>query len=270
MNVAVFTPTYRPGGLDVTVASLMRQNFNNFVWLVDDQIYDQRKEVWKMIEETVEFPVSVVSSQVAKGNKRSLCAAYNLAADYVSDSDSDFDLFISLQDYIWLPEDGIQRFVDDYTSIPTALLTGVTHISRDPYPNKVVSKNSGFTIFEVPYHDKPKRLSWEDVRVKEMYTTANPDSLFPVELGHWEANWAAVPVDIFKEGIRWDENYDKGIAYENMDFARECNRKLGTQVWLDNGNIAISLPHKDYFDGEREEIEEFSNRDYYEEKWKIL
>ncbi len=36
---------------------------------------------------------------------------------------------------------------------------------------------------------------------------------------------------------------------------------------MDKTNVAISLPHKDYFEGEREEIENFSNREYYEGKW---
>ena len=51
-----------------------------------------------------------------------------------------------------------------------------------------------------------------------------------------------------------------------LSFAQQAKLK-GFNVVLDKSNIAISLPHKDYFEGEREEIIEFSNRDYYESKW---
>jgi hypothetical protein len=173
-------------------------------------------------------------------------------------------MLVSLQDYIYLPKDALERFIDIDVDYGPNLFTGVTHISRDPFPNKIKNPEGSYTIFEEPYTDKPKRLSWEDVRVKEIYVVG--DDILPVETGHWEANWAAISTEVLEAGVRWDLNYDKGIAYENMDFAQEAAKK-GYSVILDKNNIAISLPHKDYFAGEREEIEEFSNRNYYEEKW---
>lgn len=262
MTVVVFSPTYRPGGLDILEASLMRQSYRDFVWLVSDQKFLERKDTWAEIIRRVDFPVMFVNRAVREGNKRNLAEMYNVAAEYVV-SDG-FTMLISLQDYIYLPEDGIQRFLNENVMFPDSLLTGVTHISRDPFPNKVVDPEGHYTIFAEPYTDKPKRMSWEDVRATELYVVGS--STLPVEQTHWEANWAAVPRKVLDAGVRWDEQYDKGIAYENMDFAMQAKEK-GFDVVLDKNNVAISLPHKDYFDGEREEIEEFSNRELFESKW---
>ena len=101
----------------------------------------------------------------------------------------------------------------------------------------------------------------------DMYVGFNEGDVIQAELAHWEANWAAIPVDILEAGARWDTEYDGGIAYENIDFARRANRDFGSNIYLDTGNVAISLPHKDYFEGEREEIEKYSNRELHDSTW---
>lgn len=241
----------------------MRQTFKDFIWIVSDQKFLNRYVTWGEIESRVDFPIFWINQGVEEGNKRNLCAVYNIAADYVVNEG--IDMLISLQDYIYLPEDGLQRFIDAEHEFGPNLYTGVTHISRDPFPNKVVKPEGSYTIFSEPYYDKPKHLSWTDVRVSDIYVGL--EDILEVETGHWEANWAAISRYILEQGVRWDENYDKGIAYENMDFAQQAKQKLNSKVILDKKNIAISLPHKDYFEGEREEIEKFSNRKYYEDKW---
>lgn len=263
MKLAIFTPTYRPGGLDILEASLMRQSFRDFVWVVSDQLFLERKETWGQVLRRVDFPVLFMNREVQPENKRNLAAMYNAAADYVIEDG--FSMLVSLQDYIYLPENGLQKFIDAHELFPESLLTGVTHISRDPFPNKIVDREGHYTIFAEPYTGRPKHYSWEDVRLTELYPHGN--DVLPVETGHWEANWAAVPTKVFEDGVRWDEEYDRGIAYENMDFAQQA-KGVGYNVVFDKTNIAISLPHKDYFDGEREEIVEFSNKEYYDNKWR--
>jgi hypothetical protein len=239
----------------------MRQTYKDFEVVVSDQRFLNRYPIWGEIESRVDFPISWVQRQVQDGNKRNLAAMYNVAAEHVVMNE--FDMLVSLQDYIWLPEDGLEKFVDVWQQYPQSLLTGITSISRDPYPNKIADLEGDYTIFKEPFKDKPNRIAWVDPRL-EMY--ANGPDVLPVDTRHWEANWAAVPARILERGVRWDEEYDKGIAYENMDFAQQA-KLLGYDVVLDKTNIAISLPHKDYFEGEKEEILEFSNRKLYESKW---
>lgn len=270
MKIVAFTPTYRFGGLDVISASIKRQEVKPDIWLICDELINKRQHVWKEIQDwipEVEL-IFIEPNQTLKNPHRNLVASYNSAADAFCDLDG--DLFISFQDYIWLPPDGIKSFVDVNKIFPEGLLTGVTHISADPFPNTVQYKDGYFSLWEKPYLDKPRRIHWYDARVESIYKGIfNDGDILIVEPNHWEANWSAVPGYILKNDVRWDIEYDKGVAYENMDFAKYCEKEFNTKTVMDTKNISISLPHKEYFDGEKEEIINFSNRKFFEEKWNI-
>jgi hypothetical protein len=210
-------------------------------------------------------PIYFINVEKKKNKKRNLAKSYNTAASFAINSNC--DLFVSLQDYIWLPEDGIERFVALFEAFPNDMYTGITHISSDPFPTGVSNIEGLYTIFDSPYYEKPKRIGWKDVRTKDIYIGYEEGAIVKVAPGHWEANWAAVPVSHFKNGLKWNEDYDYGIAYENCDFAQKASRFHGSDILLDTGNIAISLPHKKYFVGEEEEIINFSNRERYENDW---
>ncbi len=64
MKLAIFTPTYRPVGLDVLEASLMRQTFRDFVWIVSDQRVVQRKYTWPHMIRSVDFPHNFMSREI--------------------------------------------------------------------------------------------------------------------------------------------------------------------------------------------------------------
>jgi hypothetical protein len=259
-KIAVCVPTYRPGGIDIIGASLNRQTVKPDLVFIADTLH--RDKSWAL--ELIDFKkIWYINWIIKPENKRNLCASYNIAAR--QSLKEQCDLFISLQDYIYLPRNGIERFVKIHEANPNDLITGLTHISKDPEVDKIKDLEGSYTIFEQPFFDKPKEISWTDVR-SEMYNVENYDIL-NVPADHWEANWAATPVDKFRQGIFWDEDYDAGIAYENIKFARECVEKTNCRVLLDLRNEAISLPHKEYWPEEKEEILKYSNRWRYESEY---
>jgi hypothetical protein len=263
VNIAVFTPTMRPGGLDVLEGTLARQTVRPQMWIVCDE--RNRSQVLGDISDRVDVPlVEMIPPEKQTGNMRNLAAAYNEAAEIALEWG--MDVFVSLQDYIWAPPDGLERFAHVHSNVEQkALVTGLTSIAAEP--SVVHDLEGDYTIFAEPYFDKPTDIEWWDVREDQIYH--RPDSGNPVGRvmpDHWEANWASIDMRLIDEGIRWDESYDKGVAYENMDFARRADA-YGAYVLMDMDNHAISLPHKDYFEGEREAIERYSNRAYYESKW---
>jgi hypothetical protein len=268
VKTAVFTPTYRYGGLDVASASILRQSIKPDFWIVADEIFDQRQDTWEIIEQIVfDKGVSILfiePHQPVEDAYRNLVAAYNAAAEV--SSNLNIDLFISMQDYMWVPEQGIERFVELHKLAPNDLLTGITHISADPFASTIQNPTDGFSLWEESYLDKPKRIHWIDSRI-DLYSQYPEDQVIEIDTVHWEANWAAVPVSLFNKGLRWDAEYDKGIAYENMDLAARSRVEFGSRVLIDRQNVAISLPHKEYFEGEKEAIIEHSNRERFEKKW---
>lgn len=261
-KVALFLPTYRPGGLDVFEASVERQTIKPDVIIVSDD--RKRIDEWAHVAEYLEQQIHLVYPQKNLGDLRNLAAGYNEAAYFALTQGC--NLFISLQDYIWIPENGIERFIYCHHKWPDALLTGLTHISKDPYPSEIRDIDNPYSIFNSPFTDKPGEIDWIDVRKHGIYDFSNGE-IFEVQPEHWEANWAAVPTSMFERGIKWNREYDKGIAYENMDFAKQCKKETNCDILLDLKNEAISLPHKKYWPDEEKDIKKYSNRWLFESKW---
>lgn len=268
MKVAVFVPTFRPGGIDVTEASLLRQTHRDFILLVCDN--RERDWWWELVAERNSVKIGNIRPpkiNSENGEIRNLARAYNLAAETCLESGC--DLLVSLQDYIWLPSDGVERFVKLREILGSEIImTGLTSISLDPRADAVYDPEGAYTIFKEPYRQMPKEMKWHDVRKTEIYRNLLIDEaaeIISIAPDHWEANWAAVPKEVL-ERVKWDEVYDKGIAYENADFAMCCD-SLGVKTILDGKNHAISLPHFDYFAGQKEDIVTYSNRAFFDERW---
>lgn len=263
MKVAVFTPTRRPGGLDLTISCLARQTEKDFLWIVQDELLGARIGVYDKAYYNHHIEVEFLMVPKKSGYRRNLAAAYNAAAETALKEGVDY--LVSLQDYIWVPDNGIEMFLEVHEAVDRAIVTGLTSHSEKPTKEDIADIHGYYTIFKRPLVGKPEGISWEDVRAVDLYPEDDIKTLKCMP-EHWEANWASIDMSLIREGIRWDEDYDTGVAYENMDFAKQVVKAGGTCV-LDKRNHAISLPHKTYFAGEVEEIEEFSNREMFEQKW---
>jgi len=196
---------------------------------------------------------------------RNLAAAYNQAAQRAIEIGANY--LVSLQDYIWVPHDGLEMFLEVHDVVPKALVTGLTSHSEKPTKDDIANIKGAYTIFKEPLTSKPEGISWHDVREADLYPEENIKTI-KCKPDHWEANWASIDMEVIRDGLRWDEDYDIGVAYENMDFAFRAF-KAGATCVLDKRNHAISLPHRTYFEGEEEEIKEHSNRIMYEQKCMI-
>lgn len=271
METTVFVATNRLGGLDVLESSLSRQTYKDFKVFVIDSYYNFRKELWAEMSHRLGIFIEVHPDPApVKGDVRVLAKAYNLAREYCLFTRT--DLLISLQDYIWIPDNGVESFINLHKKYPHRLLTGLTSISSGPIIElredyyKHYEKYL-YTIFGRPFFDKPwEPVSWEDGRIG-IYPMIEDYEFGEILPQHWEANWAAIPVNVFKAGVKWDESYDQGIAYENQQFSCDAVSALQNNVLLDARNIALSLPHKKIFPGEEEMIVKYSNRDRHEAKY---
>jgi len=248
MNVAVFTPTKRAGGIDVIEASLERQTYKDFDYFVCDELERDFWWEWSFDKTGVEGTLTLLKPPFTR-YVRNLASAYNLMAEYATEGE--YDLLISLQDYLWLPPDGIERFVNNYGSNGDQYIyTGLTSISGDPSVSEVWDANAPYSIFNTPYRDEPLSVKWKDVRATTFYNSYFDDGKYIITINdpnHFEMNWAAIPVMLFHEGLKWDTDYDKGVACENNQFALDAITMYDCGIIIDSQNHAISLPHRDYF-----------------------
>lgn len=260
VEVVVMCPTNRPGGLDILFSSLKRQT-HPYMLCMADELMSERIHVYQehgMIDNTV-----FVDCEKQPGNVRALAQAYNNAADLAVDMK--FDLMISLQDFLWIPDNGIEMFVEDYASYENCLITGLVSLSEAPRDDAIANTCHPFSIFTEPLTERPEGISWHDVRGTDLYP--GEPMLRVCSAIHWEANWAAIPVSLLAKGARWDLKYDAGIAYENQDFAKTCEKEYGTTCILDKRNHGIGVPHRTIWPEEETQLERYNNKYIHKEKW---
>lgn len=271
-RVAIFTPTQRPG-IDVTHCSILRQETEaKLLWLVADELYEERREVFEGFASrdhaagVYEYDHFMVAR--ADGSVRNLAAAYNKGIEKARSWGA--DLFISLQDYIWVPRDGVQKFVDMWRFIELenndiGIYTGICSISEDPYDDQIGDINNMYSIFKNHYWQRPETLDWLDVRYRH-----DDGALYhrcpEIE---WETNFACIPYHaLYDERLKFDTEFDKAVAFENQDYAY-CASKAGYLPYIDMRNRVISLPHKRYFADEwaREKQLTEVNCERVKDKW---
>lgn len=259
-QVLVAVPTIHYGGLDMLFSSLKRQTYPHTLCMADE-LANQRIHIYEeheMLDNTI-----FVECEKQPGNVRALAQAYNNSADLAVTMG--FDLMISLQDFIWIPDNGIEMFVEDHLNYENCLITGLVSLSEAPTDDAIVNPYGLFSIFAEPLTERPSGISWDDVRNIDLYP--GDEEIISCAPEHWEANWAAIPVELLKQGARWDLNYDEGIAYENVDFAKTCEREFGASCILDKRNHAMGIPHREIWPEEKKQLERYTNRFVHEAKW---
>jgi len=262
-KIVVFTPTYRPG-IETTFSCLMAQDTQpcSMTWFLADELRDEREEHVRRMYNDAWFDIVHAKVPTRDGCGSNLASTHKAAFKFARGCDA--DILILLQDYIWVPVDGVQKFVDFHKDHSYAISTGLCHHAEEPTLDHVEDPNDPFCIFRNTTDGKePRGISWKDVREKgekEPYITT------PM---HWEANWAAVGRGVLHdEELDYDEMYDAGIAHENQDYAMRVLEK-GYGVWQLEDNIAKSYPHRLYWDDDgarRDELGDI-NRKIHDEKW---
>lgn len=256
--IAVFTPTLRCG-IDVNREGLIRQDRLDLLWIVGDDLYTQRD-----IPSTPELPAvhfDTGMNKRAHNTASSLASAYRVGMDIARDHGA--DLFVSMQDYLWIPDDGISRFEEMALAHPSSLLTGLSSLSSDPPVETVRDATDLYTIFYQPFDGtKPTDIRWPDCRLEiwEPNIQARCDAVW------WESNWAAIPRNVLHDRrLNFDTAYDRGTAYENQDYAMRA-QALGYDVWIDTANHSIGLPHELYFPEDAERLRAINNRVWHEDR----
>lgn len=151
MKISVLTMTCRPNGLEAVRNSLLKQTFTDFEWLVD-------------INWTGKVDFNKASNRLLKRSQG--------------------ELIVFVQDYVELPEDGLQQFWDAHKEKPIYYTAPVTH-----------------------YDEEGEKSDW---RLKTSGT---------IEYQGWEIDCGSAPRDLLFETGGFDEDMDKYWGYDNVSVA---------------------------------------------------
>jgi len=224
--VSILTVTNRMGGIDILKNNLRRQTLSDFEVVLVDEHYDKRKdEVAKYLQG---FHVKHIKPRPpAKGDAWNLNKAYNDGFDACEG-----DIIVSLQDYIWMPPQGLERFL----RFPS-LVSGVGHKAK--YPDTAYDLEGKITIFEKEFNGKPEGIAEYDERI-------DGPQIEEVNFSFFELNYAAIPRKIIKEIGGMDEEADKYYSGDNVQLGFRC-AKNGHSIFLDRGNECIGFYHQQWF-----------------------
>ncbi len=232
-KISVMYLTNRYGGIDILWADMKRQTKQDFELVIVDGLWKERE---KEVKEYINDPRLVYIRQ----NDKPEGAHTNLAhADNQGFKACTGELIVCLQDYIWIPPEGLEKFYFHHKRLEgKALIGGVGHQYSKPTAQDIVDPKGKITIFGTPYTKRPEVVTYVDPHMRTEFGTFY--ECYPAD---WEMNWACIPNAIIKELGGMDEQYDfEGFAYDNANIAMRANM-LGYKVYLDQTNECMGFDH---------------------------
>lgn len=207
-RISVITPTVRPEGLKIVEAALRKQTFTDFEWLIG------AKEACPIVD--TPFETRWIADDF-EGGFWTLNRIYNRLF-----KEAKGELVVSLQDWIYIPSDGLQKFWDAYAEHPDALISGV----GDQYQ-------------EWDGKRKPTVKIWADPRKTTKYGT-----FYECFYNDCEWNWAAIPKAIFNAVGGMDEKLDfLGFGGDQLQTCDRISDMRFYKFFLDQDNESYTVRH---------------------------
>jgi hypothetical protein len=171
-------------------------------------------------------------------------SSYNYAliqADNMAIYNATGEIIVWLQDFILMPEDGLERIVRLHKRYPTALIAPVDQYnSMSIKPNRTNSED---------WFDKKTdvvgKLIRKNIRIKlgEVRETRSPYD--------FEMNYGAIPTKVARKLNGLWEFLDDGLGFNNTDIAMRA-LKAGCPILIDERNVAVCLDLWEYLTGDDE------------------
>jgi hypothetical protein len=190
MKISVVTPSIRPEGLKIVEKALKNQTFKDYEWLVNSDKYE--------------------------GGFWGLNRAYN---DLFRKAKG--ELIVTLQDWIYVDPEGLQKFWDAYEAYPKAVVSGV----GDQYET-------------TDKWGKPQIKIWSDPR-KRM----DQGSFYECYPNDAEWNWCAIPKKLLYDVGGMDEELDfLGYGGDQLQVGERLDA-IGVKFYLDQTNESYTIRH---------------------------
>ena len=238
--VSVITVTIRPGFWNVMAKNLSKQTYKNFEWVIVDDYKEDRSETAKKYAEKYGITIKYVRGDKVMGNydrRHGLARANNMGW-----KESNGDLLVYLQDFIFMPVNGLEMMVNVNRHHPNALIAPVDQYwyAKDPNRDNLEDWWDGDT-------DIVGKFSWRNVRVQFMGVrpTDNPYD--------FEMNYAGIPRHILDDLNGWWEFFDDGLGFDNTEFASRALQK-GYEIIIDDRNEAVCINLWPFIAGQPENI----------------
>lgn len=225
--VSIYTPTVRQGWWNLMASNLSKQTYKNFEWVIVDDFPTDRSKTAKEYAQKYNLNINYVW-----GVKRSKKRTYGLSsANNIGFRNSSGELMVFLQDFIVMPERGIEMFVDVYRRNPNAMIGATDFMYKSKIKENIESEDWFNGETEVR-----GKLLWKNVRNQG---AGQRESESPYDL---EFNYCAIPMYIVRNLNGFWEFYDEGLGFDNTSFAMRAMKK-GYKLIVDDTNVCYGIDH---------------------------
>ena len=212
MKITVVTPTIRKEGLDVVKKALKAQSFTEYEWLIGSSFDPEIEEaIWVKDD--------------FKDGYWTLNRIYNRLFEHARG-----ELIVSLQDWIWVQKDGLEKFWTNYEATE----------------KKAVISGVGDQYERLNKWGKPEIKIWSDPR-----KNLENGSFYECYPNDAEWNWCAIPMQAIIDAGGMDEGLDfLGYGGDQLQISTRID-ELGYKFFLDQTNESFTVRHsRDDFGGQ--------------------
>lgn len=235
-KLTVYTPTIRKGFWNLMANNLSMQTYKNFEWIIVDDFPEDRSKLAKEYADKYTLDIKYVRGKPRKVQRKyGLCNANNTVLDYATG-----EVLVFLQDFILIPEDGLEQIAILHKKNPDCLLA-----LPDMYFSSKVPVNKESEDWFNGETDVIGEFIRQNIRIQNLGLrfTENPMD--------FEQNYGAIPVKIAKELGGWHDWYDFGLGWDNTSIAYRA-LMAGYKILLDETNVAICIDHWPFLKGAKE------------------
>jgi glycosyltransferase involved in cell wall biosynthesis len=238
--VSVVMPTARKEpAIEILAESMNRQDYPKIQVIVADELF--RHNMLYMFNRPTHFVKCPKKKEECWWN---LDQSLNEAIRFASG-----EIIIELQDYIWLPNDAVSKVVQRHIEEGPCMVTGVGHqYEVEPVRGNIV-KPEGKLWFTDPRMER-----------KGFYVTQ------PVI---WEANFGSFDRKIWSDIGGFDEGFDVGWGYDNVNFAERA-QLAGYSIYIDTDIEVFAFSHIKYLGEQKARREAPNNQDLWSKKNRSL
>lgn len=236
IKVSIITPTIRKGFFNIMAHNLSIQTYKNIEWIIVDDYDTDRSDIAKKYARMYDLDIKYV-----RGKERKIKRTYGLVnANNTGLNTATGELLVILQDFILIPQDGIEQLVTLHKKHPDALLAPV-----DIYVAPKVKPDTTSEDWFNGNLDVVGKFMRQNIRIQGL----------GVRLSEWpydfEQNYCAIPKRVAIDLGGWWEFMDEGLGFDNTEMAMRALRK-GYKILVDETNIAVCIDHWEALKGTKE------------------
>lgn len=232
-KVSIITPTNRRGFWNIMADNISKQTYKNLEWVIIDDYKDNREQIAKDYAKKYGIEIKYYRGKPRKTKRHFGLVNANNTGLFVARG----ELLVILQDFILMPEDGVEQLVALYKINPNALIAPVDEYYAPKIKPDTESEDwfNGELDVKGEFMRRNARVLNQGVR----------ESTNPFE---FEQNYCAIPKAIAQDLGGWYEFYDEGLGFDNTEIAYRAILS-GYKLLVDDTNICVCIDHWNTLEG---------------------